>query len=135
MVTIHIALIIIAGLTVLYSDEQGLEWFRGTQKTLSKKRLSLLHSIVSLGLAGIILTGGLVLINEPEFLADPAFIAKMAFVTALTINGLFIGSLTEIATQKEFANVSRSKKRLLIVSGAISAIGWVGAIICGLLLG
>lgn len=135
MTTIHVLLIIVTGLTVLYSDEQGLEWFRGKQKTLNKKKIDVLHVIVSLGLAGIILTGGLMLINEPGFLQSTDFLVKMAFVTALTINGLLIGSSTEIAAQKEFRDVSSSQKRLLLISGGVSVAGWIGAIICGLLLG
>lgn len=135
MVTLHVILIIVTGLAVVYSDEQGFEWFRGRQKTLSKKTLDLLHVIVSLGLAGIILTGGLMLIDEPGFLGDPTFLMKMAFVAALTVNGLLIGSLVNVAATTEFKDVPKAKRNLLLVSGSVSVIGWVGAVVCGLLLG
>ncbi|MDB5264845.1 MAG: transposase family protein [Parcubacteria group bacterium] len=135
MTTLHVLLIIITGLAVLYSDEQGLEWFRGRQKMLSKKKLDILHVIVSLGLAGIILTGGLMFIDKPAFIHDPMFLAKMVFVAALTINGLLIGSLVDIAATQESKDVSPFKRKQLIVSAAVSVIGWIGATVCGLLLG
>jgi len=134
MVLIHVLLIISTGIAVLYSDEQGFEWFRGVQKTLNKKKLDVLHIVVSLGLSGIILTGGLMLIEAPGYLEDPTFLAKMAFVGALVINGLLIGSLTRLATKHPFIELTVSQKRMLLISGAVSVAGWVGAVTCGLLL-
>ncbi|MBU0750326.1 hypothetical protein KKH15_02300 [Patescibacteria group bacterium] len=134
MVLLHVFLIIITGVTVLYSDEQGLEWFVGKQKTLKKKAVEMLHIVVSLGLSGIILTGGLMLIQAPGYLQDPTFITKMVFVGALVINGLLIGSLTELATTQTFAELKHSHKVRLLLSGAVSVIGWIGAISCGILL-
>ena len=134
MVTVHVLLIIVTGLAVVYADEQGFEWFRGIQKTLSKKKLDLLHVAVSLGLSGIILTGGLMFIDRPWLLSDPTFLAKMALVAALTVNGLLIGSLASVASTKEFKDVPLAKKRLLLLSGSVSLICWIGAVTCGLLL-
>ena len=134
MVTVHVLLIIVTGLAVVYADGQGFEWFRGMQKTLSKKKLDILHAVVSLGLSGIILTGGFMFIDRPGLLEDSTFLTKMVFVAVLTVNGLLIGSLASIASTKEFKDVALAKKRLLLLSGSISLICWIGAVTCGLLL-
>lgn len=132
----HVAFVIATALIVLYSDEQGLLWLLGKKQTLSKRVVHTLHVLVSIGLGGILLTGGLMFIDRAEYLlAQPLFMAKMAFVAALAVNAFFIGSLSATAAEKSFAQLTTSERYRVLISGAVSIIGWVGAVICGLLLG
>ncbi len=131
----HVVFIIITILFVLYSDEQGLTWLLGRKSTLSKKVVDVLHIVVSAGLGGIVFTGGLMFLDRAEYLiSQPVFIIKMIFVLALMINAFFIGSLSRIAAKKPYASLTPSERYRVLASGAVSVLGWVGAVICGLVL-
>lgn len=135
MTAIHLLLVIITILAVLYSDEQGLLWLMGKRELLDAKRVELLHIIVSIGLAGVLLTGGLLFIDRAfVLLTEPAFLVKMVFVLALVINGFFIGVISEVATHTPFKMLSKKRRAQMLLSGFISGAGWTGAAICGLLL-
>lgn len=123
-------------LTVLYSDEQGLMWVLGKRELLDPKRVELLHHMVSVGLAGILLTGGLLFIPQASYLlTQTTFLVKMGFVLALVINGFLIGAVSETATHTPFKALSKGQRTRLIASGLVSGAGWAGAFLCGLLLG
>lgn len=110
-------------------------WLLGKQQVLNKKRVETLHIIVSIGLAGVLLTGGLLFISRASFLlTEPAFLVKMAFVLALIINGFFIGIVSETATHTPFKMLSKKQRAGLLLSGLVSGVGWTGAAICGLVL-
>ncbi len=135
MTFLHVVAIIVTGLCVLYSDEQGFEWMVGKKQTLDAAKVELLHIVVSVGLALIILTGGLRAIPALSYyLAQPAFIAKMVFVLALIINGFFIGKLSHMATTRTFASMSSRERIPLFISGGVSVLGWAGALLLGLAL-
>ncbi len=135
MTFLHVVAIIVTGLCVLYSDEQGLEWILGKKQTLNAARVDLLHSVVSIGLALIILTGGLRVIPALSYyLAQPVFIGKMVFVLVLIINGFFIGRLSHMATTRTFASLSARERLPLFISGGVSVLGWAGALLLGLAL-
>lgn len=132
----HVAFVILSFLAVLYSDEQGLRWMLGKKERLAHGRVKVLHYLVSAGLAGVILTGGLMFLDRAEYLlSQPVFIVKMIFVLALVVNGLLIGSLSRIASEKSFAELTRSERARVLLSGGVSVAGWIGALICGLILG
>lgn len=136
MILIHIAAICITGLVVLYSDEQGLRWMLGKKEVLDAKRIAFLHSLVSIGLPLIILTGGLMVMPALDYyLRNPIFLMKMGFVGVLIVNGFFIGKLSTLATTRSFASLTPTERLPLYISGAASVLGWGGAIIGGLLLG
>lgn len=136
MVALHVLSIFFTGLIVLYSDEQGLMWILGKKKTLEKKKVDVLHTLVSIGLPLIILTGGLLMLRAPEYyFANPVFIVKMLFVFVLIVNGLFIGSLTRIAVTQSFASLPFARRLPLLISGGASVLGWGGALLAGFLLG
>lgn len=136
MTEFHVASVILSLLVVLYSDEQGLLWFLGKKKTLSAKRIQILHVLVSIGLGGILLTGGLMFLDRSDYLLqEPIFIVKMLFVLALVVNAFFIESISKLATQKAFVELTTTERRRVLISGAVSVIGWIGAGVCGLLLG
>jgi hypothetical protein len=67
-------------------------------------------------------------------LSQTAFLVKMCFVAALVINGFLIGSVSRLASEKAFAELSSSERRRVFVSGAVSTIGWIGAVACGIIL-
>ncbi|MBP7741284.1 MAG: hypothetical protein KA104_01160 [Candidatus Pacebacteria bacterium] len=136
MIILHILAISVTGLTVLYSDEQGLMWMLGKKELLDAKRIELLHTIVSIGLALVILTGGLMALRGlTYYLQNPVFLIKMGFVFVLIVNGLFIGKIASLATTRSFASLTSRERLPLLVSGAASVMGWAGALLAGLLLG
>ncbi len=135
MIILHILAISVTGLTVLYSDEQGLMWMLGKKELLDAKRIELLHTIVSIGLALVILTGGLMALRGlTYYLQNPVFLIKMGFVFVLIVNGLFIGKIASLATTRSFASLTSRERLPLLVSGAASVMGWAGALLAGLLL-
>lgn len=136
MVIFHILAIIMTGAVVIYSDEQGLMWVLGKKETLDRRRLEILHTIVGVGISLIILTGGLIALPRiSRFIHDPVFIIKMGFVLVLIVNAFFVGQLMHTASEKSFASLKKKERLPLSISGAVSVIGWLGAITCGLLLG
>lgn len=135
MTELHLAFVVLSLLIVLYSDEQGLRWFLGRKETLSKKKVHLLHLVVSIGLGGILLTGGLMFLDRADYLLrQPVFIVKMLFVGALVINAFFIEAISRLATEKSFASLTTKERTVVFASGAVSIIGWAGALITGLIL-
>ncbi|HEV7121383.1 MAG TPA: hypothetical protein VGN56_00995 [Candidatus Paceibacterota bacterium] len=136
MAALHVTLVMLTGLIVLYSDEQGFLWLLGKKPLLSHRQIELQHVLVSIGLAGIILTGGLMFVDRASYLIhDPVFLAKMAFVLALVVNGFFIGSVSELAAKKTYKELSGAERGKVLASGAVSVISWIGAGLLGLLLG
>jgi cation transport ATPase len=131
----HITAVVLTLLAVLYADEQGLQWFLGRTRVLSQKSVEVVHTLVSVGIAVIILTGGLMFIDRSSYLLSQAtFLAKMCFVGALVLNGFFIGSISKLASEKAFAELTPGERMKVLVSGGVSIVGWVGAVTCGLLL-
>lgn len=135
VVYFHILFIVCSGSVVLYSDEQGFMWMRGKLAYLSHRKSEWLHALVGLCLAGTITTGGLLFLQSPSlYLSNATFITKMVFVAALIINGFFISAFTHIAATKQWRELSPRERVPLLISGAISVVGWGGAALCGLLL-
>jgi hypothetical protein len=132
----HIAFICATLLLVVYADEQALLWILGRTRVMNERRLEWLHALVGLGLAGLIATGGLLFfLGGYSFLiTDPVFIIKMVLVLALVVNAFFIAYVNKVAVYRSWAELTPAQRLPLIISGAISVIGWVGALICGLLL-
>lgn len=119
-------------IVILYSDHQGFLYFRGKKATLSLSFVNWSHRLVWLGLGLIISTGSiLVSFNVERYVADPAFFLKMSFVGVLIMNGLAIGALSHKASTTPFAALSQEEQRTLLVSGALSFMGWVGAFVIG----
>lgn len=128
----HGLLFIATAAVIIYSDHQGFEYFRGKKQTLSAQFVTWSHRLVWLGLALIILTGlALALPAWEYYLTDLAFYMKMSFVAVLIMNGLAIGKLSHKAETTPFAELSPDEKKTLMVSGALSFIGWVSAAAIG----
>lgn len=136
MLTVHLIIVIATVAVVLYSDEQALLWFLGKKQRLEKRSVDRLHMIVTWGLGLIILTGGYLYSRAPlAFLTSSVFLVKMAAVIALILNTYVIGRLSAVATSRSYASLSFKERVPLFISGGISVLGWVTALICGYILG
>jgi cation transport ATPase len=126
LVTIHLLLLIVTAPVILYADHMGFQYLTGRVKTISPRKVEWTHRLVSIGIVLLIVTG--VLITIPIWavvLEKPLFYAKLAFVATLVLNGVFIGSLMKKATMTPFTNLSKDEKKFLLLSGAVSALGWI----------
>lgn len=133
--TIHLIVAITTGLVVLYADEQALAWFLGKRERLDPRTTSFLHLAVTIGLASLLVTGGLLYVRAPAaFLSSALFIVKMIMVFALICNTYFIDRFSRIAISRPYALLSRRERLTLLVSGSVSFIGWATAFVSGLLL-
>jgi hypothetical protein len=131
---LHFFTLILTAVVIIYSDHQGFLYFRGKKQTLSPLFLLWSHRLVWIGLLGMIVSGFFMVLPWWERkIQDPAFIVKMFFVLVLVINGVAIGRLSQVAATTPFASLDAKKKRILFISGAASAISWIGAATIGFL--
>jgi nitrate reductase gamma subunit len=132
---VHIATIIALVCVILYTDHLGLMWMLGKKEVLNAKRVTLLHTLVWAGLLLMLASGFTMFLSYKDFLLfEPVFYVKALFVVTLVVNAFFIGTFMRAATERSFATLTRNEKVPLVISGAISTIGWIGAITCGLIL-
>lgn len=135
ILTLHLSIVIALGLLVLYSDEQALLWVLGKKPILNGARIMILHRTISVGLAALLITGGLLYIQAvPAYLSNSTFIIKMTAIAALILNTYFIEKFSHVATTKTFASLKTSERIPLFISGVVSALGWITAITCGWIL-
>lgn len=133
---VHLGTLGVVVLLVLFADHQAFSWVMGHKETLNEKTLKKVHYLTLAGLVIMILSGATMAFYEWDYLVTvPAFFIKMAFVLALILNSFFIGKLMHVAIQKTFKSLSMKEKIPLLVSGAISTVSWIGAVICAFNLG
>jgi len=131
---LHVTILILVALVILYADHEGFAYFTGKKQTLSAKFIKWSHGLVWTGLAGMIITGVLLALPRWTFLLqEPVFYAKMGFIAVLIVNAFAIGELSVHTTETPFKELPKVKQRVLLVSGALSAIGWLGAAAIGLI--
>lgn len=125
---IHLASLSLAGLGILMADSSAVGWLLGKRRVVSRRVAIRSHWIVSIGLAGLILSGLFMFWPSRTYLmGETVFWIKMAFVTALVINSFFIEYLMHTATRRSFTSLSRGEKVPFILSGGISTLSWLGA--------
>jgi multisubunit Na+/H+ antiporter MnhG subunit len=135
MVFIHVIILIGTLFYILSADSLAIAWMRDVRTTLNRNEVRRYHRNVSIGLGLMIVSGGFMFFRAPEWLlSNPAFIAKMVFVAFLILNSVAIHFLMNIAIHKSYKEVPKKQRAMLIISGGVSIIGWIGAIVCGLLL-
>ena len=123
-------------LLVVISDAHGFLWMRGKLTVLPARRMKRLHQAIGVGLTVSVLTGAYLASTELAYLLTvPAFYAKLVFVAALVANAFVIGRHLTIATTTPYDGVAKDTKRTLVISGAVSTIGWIGAFIAAQFLG
>lgn len=126
LVIIHIGFLCVAGIGILFADHAAFSWLRGKRDAIGKRELFVAHWIVTIGLAGLILTGTILFWPMRAYLiTQPFFWTKMGFVFTLLINSFAIEYLMHEASHAAFASLSRRKRMALIASGALSTISWV----------
>lgn len=132
MEEIHLAALFITVPFILYADHLGFLYFIGKKQTLPAKTNKILHTAVFIGLFALMITGFLMVRDNLDFYLNygPMQI-KLAFVGVLFLNGLFITGLMQTATKKSFKQLSIFQKLVLLISGGLSATGWIGAAIIG----
>lgn len=134
MEEIHLVILAVTVLIILFSDHLGWKYFRGTRLVLPRTLIARLHVAIWFGLGGMIVSGILLALPRIEYLRDePAFYIKSAFVLILLFNAWVIGRISKVATERPFASLTCEEKHLLVLSGAASAISWLGAATIGFL--
>jgi hypothetical protein len=125
---LHLLTLSFVAWTVFRADHMGFDWMRGKIDVLDAVKVHVLHRNTWIGLCGMILTGFLMFWPMREYLLiRPQFYTKMAFVITLILNGFVIGYLQKVALVKAYAELTTKEKLPLMISGAISTIGWLGA--------
>lgn len=133
MVEVHLAVLLLTAVGILWADHLGLQYFRGQRATLPARLVTRLHWGVALGLLGMIVTGAWVASDRWAYLmTQPAFFLKLFFVAVLVLNALFITALMKKATTTPFLSLAVRERAVLLVSGAVSGVGWLGAALIGL---
>ncbi len=127
---LHLLSLMFCIITIIQSDLYGSRWIRGKIDVLDSKKLSSLHKRAWAGLGLMIITGAVLFSsNASVLLTSIPFWAKMFCVLALIINGLLIGKLLHIATEKKFIDVDKNIKRKLYISGFVSTSAWITAML------
>ena len=124
----------VAALTTL-ADKEAFAWMRGKKRTLDPTLLHSVHLLTWVGLISLITTGAVLFYPMRDYLLrEPLFIMKILLVAVLLVNGVLIGRLMRIASERTFASLNLKEKSQLLISGGASFVGWTGALVLGLLL-
>lgn len=135
LLPLHLISLFYALVSVVRADHLGLLWIRGKVDTLDAKKIDSLHRHSFIGLSLMIVTGFFLFLPMREYLlSQPQFFVKMVFVVTLIVNGFIIGTLKNIASTRKFSSLSTREKLPLFISGFVSTISWLGAILGGFYL-
>ena len=133
MEEVHLAILLGTAVAILWADHLGFQYFRGVRQTLDVRIVQRLHYTVLVGLVGMVVTGVSMAYDRFGYLSTlPQFWLKMGFVVVLIVNSFAIGTLQKRATEVPFATLPFRDRALLLVSGAASGAGWLGAAVIGL---
>ncbi len=129
---VHVAVLILTLLGIVYADHLALQYVRGVRMSIDASLSRKLHYAVWAGLLGMIVSGFFLVLPAWEYYAgETSFYIKMGFVLALIFNSWVIGTLAPLAATKQFYELTSEEKKMLILSGSISGISWVGAAVLG----
>lgn len=128
---LHILILIITLICIIWADIYASLWLHGKKQILNPKIINQLHTAVTIGLIGMITTGIVLFWPLREYLTDnsPNFFVKMFFVFALVVNSFVIEKYMKLATTQTFKDISLRQKVILFISGGISSLSWIGAIL------
>jgi len=131
---LHLIALALTAIVILYADHEGFQYFRGKKATLSRKFITLSHRLIWTGFVTMIVSGVFLVLPEWEYrLQEPVFYVKMGLVLILFMNALTIQKLSHVAVDRRFDELSVDVQKTLVLSGALSGIGWVGAALIGFL--
>ena len=130
---VHILSILVAIGGILWADHSAWHWFRSKKETLEHSHLRRMHAVVGTAL-GLLIGSGVILFwpMKDYLLTEPLFLLKMLFVLLLVINSVAIDRLMRRAASFPFRSLTRAQKIPLFISGGVSALCWLGAIVLGL---
>ncbi len=130
LLPIHLGTLALTAVTILIADHDAFLYVRGKKETLPRQKVKILHYTVWAGLILMITTGAIMAYPAREFLfSNPGFLIKMFFVGLLFVNAIVIHFLSDIAIEKPFVTLTSKEKLFLMLSGAVSTVGWLGAAI------
>jgi hypothetical protein len=131
LLQIHLTAIFTTLAIVVVADAHGLLWLTGKIEKLPARRMYVLHTLTWIGVICIASAGISMFAGAFEYyLSLPAFRFKMLFIFGLVLNAFFIGKHIPIATTTAFKTLSKKEKTVLLISGAVSTFGWLGAYTC-----
>jgi hypothetical protein len=134
-VAIHLGFLAIAVIGILLADHSAFQWMRGTVDAAHRKTVFALHSVVTVGLTGLILSGLYLFWPLRDYLLmQPLFWLKMFFVATLLINSFFVEQFMHVATERPYSSLTPREKLPLFISGGISTFCWLGAITVAILI-
>jgi hypothetical protein len=106
------------------------------------KVMNSLSQVIWISIGGIVLTGLLLLLGNPEYyLASSKFLAKMSIVGVLIVNGVVLNvfiapKMTKIFSGKGQGSVEiKSFRKWAFACGAVSMVSWYSAFLLGSLQG
>ena len=135
LLPIHIGAFIVTITAVVIADLHALLWVLGKISMLQRKRLTILHDVVGVGLVVSITSGFILFLPLREYLVTvEAFWVKLAFVLVLIINSFVIARHLHIPTSRTFVSLTKRERRPLLISGAASAVSWAAVFASALLL-
>ncbi len=135
VIYVHLGALLILIVSILFADKHALAWVRGKEEVLEYSTMERIHIIVWIGLIVMIISGVLLALPIKGFLvANVAFYVKMFFVVTLVVNSFFISSFIRTACERPFTSVTKKEKKLFIISGGVSVVGWLGAFISALFM-
>lgn len=136
LIHIHLATLAFLACLVVFADHEAFSWVRGKKATLNARTMTRVHLATWAGLLLMVATGISMALPLKDFLlTNAAFFFKMFFVLALLMNAVVIGFLMKTATEKTFASLSWREQLPLLVSGGVSTVGWLGAVISAFSMG
>jgi hypothetical protein len=131
LLQIHLTAIFTTLAIVVVADAHGLLWLTGKIEKLPAARMYVLHTLTWIGVICIAAAGISMFASAFEYyLSLPAFRFKMLFIFGLVLNAFFIGKHIPMATTTVFKTLPQKDKIILLVSGAVSTLSWLGAYIC-----
>lgn len=130
LLPVHVGILLFIFWNIFKADHSAFSWMRGKLAILDANKMMKFHHNIFYGLIGMTITGiGLYIPLREKLSASPAFKFKMAFVIVLFINSFVIYKFMPVASNKKYSELTTKEKLPLILSGAISTLSWIGALI------
>lgn len=133
LLAIHFFTLILTALCILYTDSLGVLWMFGKKQILDEKRVTLMHTCITLGLIIMITSGIFLFVRGSEYIVEfsSTFLFKFGFVLVLVVNSFVISHLMKYAFTSSFKDVPYKTKIALLLSGAVSTSSWIATTILG----
>jgi len=130
LANIHVLCMVFSIGVIFFADKDAFAWLRGTKPLLDRARMYRTHLLMWGGLLALMGTGVTLFLPRATYLlSQPLFIIKILFVAILFVNAVVIGRLVDVAVTRPYASLTVSEKLPLLVSGAVSVLGWTSVIL------